>query len=184
MTTAVSKLTPEVKAMIGVEGEFVEASWWVVEKEGLRRFTQGLMDPDPRYWDEEFAKTTRYGEVVAPHIYVTYLNRTPPWVDDPVTQAFKENPVSDGSGTRVERGRGSLPRVPTDLVRNLNAGNDMEILQLPSLGDRIYAQSRYANIIERVGRDGAHMLIVTTETLYYNQRADLLCITRASGIRR
>ena len=183
MTTTETKLTDEVKAMMGVEGEFVEASWWVVEKEGLRRFTQALMDPDPTYWDEEFAKTTRYGEVVAPHIYATYLGRTPPSMDDPVTRAFQENPVSDGIGG-VRRGRGSLPRVPTDLVRILNAGNDMEIYQLPVLGDRIYSQARYGNIEERAGRDGAHMLIVTTETFYYNQRGDVLCITRASLMHR
>ena len=182
MTTAETKLTDEVKAMIGVEGEFIEASWWVVEKEGLRRFTQALMDPDPRYWDKEFAEASRYGEVITPHIYVTYLNKAPPRVEDPVTRAFRENPVSDGSGGRG--GRGALAHVPTDLVRNLNAGNDMEILQFPSMGDRIYSQARYADIIERVGRDGAHMLIVTTETRFLNQRGDVLCITRSSGIRR
>ena len=183
MTTAETKLTDEVKAMIGVEGEFVEASWWVVEKEGLRRFTQAVMDPDPRYWDEEFAKTTRYGEVVAPHIYATYLKRTPPWDEDPVIRAFRENPVSDGIGG-VREGRGYLPNIPTDLVRILNAGNEIEILQFPTLGDRIYSQSRYADITERVGRDGSSMLIVTNETHFYNQRGHLLCVTRQSGIRR
>ena len=39
-----SVLTPEVKAMIGVSGEVVEA-WGVVDAEYLRRFTQALMDP-------------------------------------------------------------------------------------------------------------------------------------------
>lgn len=183
MTTAETKLTPEVKAMIGVQGELVEASWWIVEREGLRRFTQALMDPDPRYWDEEFARNSRYGEIVAPHIYVTYLGKTPPWQDDPVSRAFKENPVSDGIGG-VRGGRGSLPPIPTDLVRNLNAGNDIEMLQFPSLGDRIYSQNRYYDIRERVGRDGAHMLVVTNETRFYNQRGHLLCITKSSGIRR
>ena len=183
MTTTGAKLTDEVKAMIGVAGEFIEASWWIVEKEGLRRFTQALMDADPRMWDEEFARKSRYGEIVTPGIYPTYLGKTPPWVGDPVTRAFKANPVSDGIGG-IRGGRGELPAIPTDLVRILNAGNDIEVFQYPSLGDRIYLQARYANIEERVGRDASHMLITTTETLYYNQRADLLCITRSSGIRR
>ncbi|MBI4200596.1 MAG: MaoC family dehydratase N-terminal domain-containing protein [Chloroflexi bacterium] len=183
MATAVTKLTPEVKAMVGVQGEFVEASWWVVEKEGLRRFCQALMDPDPRYWDDEFARTTRYGEVVAPHIYVSYLGRTSPSAGDPVSRAFKEDPVSDGIGG-VWEARGGLPNVPTDLKRILNAGNELEVYQLPTLGDRIYCQSRYASIAERTGTDGSPMLIVTTETAYYNQRGDLLCVTRASAIRR
>ena len=60
-----SALTPEVQAMIGVEGEVVEC-WGVVDEEYLRRFTQALMDPDPRYWDTELARTTRYGEIIIP----------------------------------------------------------------------------------------------------------------------
>ena len=48
-TTDETKLPPEVKAVIGVRGEFVEFSWWVIEKEELRRFNQALMDPDPRF---------------------------------------------------------------------------------------------------------------------------------------
>lgn len=183
MTTSQTKLTPQVKAVIGAKGEFVEASWWVVEKEGIRRLSQALMDPDPRYWDEEFAKTTRYGEIITPHIYVSYMGQTPPWEPDPVTQAFKQNPVSDGIGGMREP-RGSLPQIPTDLVRILNAGNEEEIFQFPSLGDRIYSQSSIANIVERVGRDGAHMLIVTNETRFYNQRGEDLCVTRSSGFRR
>ena len=41
-----SALTPEVRAMIGVEGEVVE-SWGYVDQEYLRRFTQAVMDPRP-----------------------------------------------------------------------------------------------------------------------------------------
>ncbi|PKB67536.1 MAG: hypothetical protein BZY82_02800 [SAR202 cluster bacterium Io17-Chloro-G3] len=183
MVDTESKLTDEVRAVIGAEGEFVEASWWVVEKEGLRRFSQALMDPDPRFWDDEFAKASKYGEITTPAIYCSYLDRAHPSQEDPVTRAFKENPGSDGIGG-VRGGRGSLPNVPTDLVRILNAGNEIEVYQYPSIGDRIYSQGRYSGITEREGRDGSRMLIVTAETRYYNQRGDLLSITRSSTIRR
>lgn len=183
MVDTESKLTDEVRAVIGAEGEFVEASWWVVEKEGLRRFSQALMDPDPRFWDDEFAKASKYGEITTPAIYCSYLDRAHPSQEDPVTRAFKENPGSDGIGG-VRGGRGSLPSVPTDLVRILNAGNEIEVYQYPSIGDRIYSQGRYSGITEREGRDGSRMLIVTAETRYYNQCGDLLSITRSSTIRR
>ena len=185
MSCGKTYLTDEVKALIGTTGEKVQASLWEIEKEGLRRFTQAIMDPDPRYWDEEFAKTTKFGGVITPPIYCTYLNRTPPGTTDPITQAFRENPVSDGIQNMV-RGdqRGRLPEIPTDLVRTLNAGNEIEVFMYPSLGDTIFSQSKIANIHERVGRDGSHMLITTTETTYTNQKDEVLCITRASGIRR
>ena len=184
MSCGKTYLTDEVKAVIGATGDKVEASVFGIEKEGLRRFTQAIMDPDPRYWDEEFAKTTKFGEIITPPIYCTYLKKTPPGAVDPITRAFRENPVSDGIGG-MDRGSGSgLPEIPTELVRVLNAGNEIEVFKYPSIGDTIYAQSTIANIHERTGRDGAHMLIVTTETTYTNQKDEVLCITRASGIRR
>lgn len=176
-----TKLTNEVKAMIGVTGEKVEC-WNAIEKEGLRRFTQALMDPDPRYWDEEFAKSTKYGEIITPPIYCAYLQKTPPGGEDPVTRAFREDPQSDGLGN-VKR-PGDLPPIPTDLKRILNGGNEMELYKYPSLGDAVSFQNKYADISERVTKDGSHMLIVTQETRYWNHKEELLCITRLSLIRR
>lgn len=177
-----SALTPEVRAMIGVSGEVVE-SWGYVDVEYLRRFTQAVMDPDPRYWDQEFAESTRYGGVIAPPIMVSYMvSRHRPDQEDPITRAFQENPESDGIGS-VER-PGALPPVPTDLVRVLNAGNELEIYQYPHLGDKIYFQNRYSDIRERSGRDGRAFLIITVETSFTNQNGSLLCITRQSSIRR
>ena len=179
-------LTEEVRALIGTTGERVEASLWGIEREGLRRFAQAVMDPDPRYWDEEFVKSTKFGQIITPAIYCTYLNRkTPPGADDPISGAFRENPNSDGiGGLESKESEGALPLVPTELKRVLNAGNAIELFQYPTLGDRIFSQAKLANISERAGRDGSHMLIITTETTYTNQRDEVLCILRASTIRR
>ncbi|MDO8751033.1 MAG: MaoC family dehydratase N-terminal domain-containing protein [Dehalococcoidia bacterium] len=176
-------LTEELKALIGTTGERVQACLWGIEKETLRKFTQAVMDPDPRYWDEEFARGTKFGELVTPGIFCTYLNKTPSSVEDPVTKGFRQNPVSDGFA--IERGgRGSLPRVRSELVRILNAGNEIEVLQYPHLGDVVFSQAKIANIEERGGRDGSHMLIVTNETIFTNQKGEVLCITRGSAIHR
>jgi hydroxyacyl-ACP dehydratase HTD2-like protein with hotdog domain len=177
-----SALTAEVKAMIGVTGDTVEA-WGVVDAEYLRRFTQAVMDPDPMYWDQEYARNSRYGEITTPPIMVSYLaSLIRPDQEDPITRAFEENPESDGTGS-VER-PGELPPVPTNLVRVLNAGNELEIYKYPSIGDKIYFQNRYSDIRERVGRDGKPFLIITRESRYWNQKDEVLCITRASTIRR
>ena len=186
--TGESALTPEVKAVIGASAAKIEASLpWGVEREGLRIFTQAIMDPDPRYWDDEFAKTTKFGAVITPPIYCTYLGRrTRPGSEDPITRAFAENPNSDGIGgvRDGEDGPGALPKVPTHLKRILNAGNEIEVRQYPKLGDRVFSQAKYADIKERVGKDGSRMLIVTTENVYTNQNGEVLCILRASSIRR
>ena len=181
-----SALTAEVKAIIGTTAERIEASSsWGIEREGLRRFTQAIMDPDPLYWDDEYAKTTRYGQVITPPIYCSYLaRRAQPGEEDSVTLAFKENPNSDGIGGIVGTKKGSLPPIPTPLKRILNAGNEIELRQYPKLGDRIFSQARYHSIKESVGKDGTRMLVVTTENIYTNQNDEVLCILRASGIRR
>ena len=179
-------LTDEVQSLIGATAERVEASMWGIEKEGLRRFTQALMDPDPRYWDEEFAKASKFGKLVTPAIYCTYLSRrAPPGSEDSVSRAFRENPNSDGiGGVESAERRGNLPPVPTELRRVLNAGNSIEVYQYPTIGDTIFSQSKIAGIQERTGRDGNHMLIITTETTYTNQDDEVLCILTAASIRR
>ncbi len=182
-----SVLTKEVKAVIGATAERIEASLpWGIEREGLRIFTQAIMDPDPRYWDDDFAKKTKFGAIITPPIYCTYLGRrTRPGEDDPITAAFKANPESDGiGGVQRSEQKGGLPPVPTHLKRILNAGNEIELRQYPKLGDRIYSQARYSDIRERVTKDGTRMLIITTETTFTNQNGEVLCILRASQIRR
>ena len=110
-----SALTDEVKAMIGMTAEKVEASLWGVEREDLRRFTQAIMDPDPRYWDDAFAKTTKFGGIVTPPIYCAFLSwKLAPGTDDPITRAFLEDPNADGGvtvrGEAVARCRRFPPR--------------------------------------------------------------------------
>ena len=189
MSEVKNPLTDEVKAVIGMKAEQIEASpHWGIEREGLRIFTNAIMDPDPRYWDDEFAKATKFGGIVAPPIYVSYIGRkTMAGTEDPVSRAFRENPNSDGIGG-VRQGPeskvGQLPLVPTPLKRILNAGNEIEVLAYPKLGDRIFSQASYHDIKGRVTKEGVAMLVVTTQTTYTNQDGQVLCILRASTIRR
>jgi len=189
MSETLNPLTDEIKALIGTTAERVEASPpWGIEREGLRIFTNAIMDPDPRYWDDKFAKGTKFCGIITPPIYCSYIGRkTLAGVEDPVSRAFRENPNSDGIGGVRDAGpdkKGALPPIPTPLKRILNAGNEIEVIQYPKLGDHIYSQARYSDVKGRVTKDGTPMLVVTTETTYTNQDGDVLCILRASTIRR
>ena len=189
MNEAMNPLTDQIKNLIGTTAERIEASPpWGIEREGLRIFTNAIMDPDPRYWDDEFAKETKFGGIVTPPIYCSYIGRkTLAGVEDPVSRAFRENPNSDGIGGVREGGverKGALPPIPTPLKRILNAGNEIELRQYPKLGDHIFSQAKYADVKGRVTKDGTPMLVITTETTYTNQDGDVLCILSASTIRR
>ena len=181
-----SYLTDEIMAMIGVESGITEA-WGTVERGALRRFTQAIMDPDPVYWDDEYASTTRFGGVVAPPLYPSFASRRPPGTPDPLDY-FAEDPEWDGisGGPRLNQASGTgrpLPPVDLPLKRLLNGGLEAEFFQQAKPGDRIFAKSRYVAFSERESR-GGHMVFIVTETTYTNQDDDLLLKVRSTTIRR
>ncbi|MFA7250004.1 MAG: MaoC family dehydratase N-terminal domain-containing protein [Dehalococcoidia bacterium] len=189
MTTGNSQqpvLTDEHRALIGVEAQPV-TSPEPLERGAMRRFVQAIMDNDPVYWDEEYARQTRYGGVVVPPLAVTSVSRRRPGTPDPLDH-FKVDPDWDGAsppaGRAQERPAGSLPPVLTPtLPRLLNGGVSAEFFAYGRPGDYITARQKYADITERTGRDGP-MVIVVTETTYTNQDALLLCKVRQTLIRR
>lgn len=193
MSEPQNPLTDEIRALIGVTADKVAAGpEWGIEREGVRIFTHAIMDPDPLFWDDAYAATTKFGEVVAPPIYCSYVGRkVPPGSVDALSEAYAKASAahrtydgSSGERDAIASKQGALPRIPTPLKRNLNAGNEMELYKFPAMGDRIFSQARYADIVGRVSSSGEPMLVVTTETIYTNQDDELLCILRASNMIR
>ena len=189
MSETKNPLTDEVKALIGVSAEKVEASPpWGIEREGLRIFTNAIMDPDPRYWDDEFAKTTKFGGIVTPPIYCSYIGRkTLAGVEDPITRAFTREPElrRHRRGARGRRGpQGRAAADPDAAEAHPERRQRDRGAAYPKLGDHIYSQAKYSEIKGRVTKDGTAMLVVTTQTTYTNQNGDVLCVLRASTIRR
>jgi acyl dehydratase len=189
MTTAQPEthLTDEIKAMVGQETDWTDLSDPVIP-EGLRRFTQAIMDDDPIYYDEEYAKNTKYKGIVCPPLYGGG-NRRKPGTPDPL-QYIIDHPDSDGTGGggggggEEGAGRRTLPRLNLPgLPRLLNGGTAGEFFQYLRPGDRTKSKSRYASIVEREGREGK-MLIITTERVIHNQNDELVAIIRSTSIRR
>src|SRR5262245_1462524 len=87
-------ITPEIKALIGVEGE-PQTSWEPVERSEVRRFAQAVMDDDPIFWDVAYVKDMRYGAVVAPPLFPLFAQRRAPGSSDPLAPAATE-PDFDG----------------------------------------------------------------------------------------
>lgn len=174
-----SYLTPEVKALIGMEGE-PETCWEPVERSEIRRFAQAIMDDDPTYWNDAYAKNSKYGSIVAPPLFPLFGLRRPPGTPDPLRDAATD-PDFDGFAGLLRTG---LPPVPLpNLPRLLNGGSEVEFYQLPKVGDRITARAQYLDIYEKSGRSGT-MVFIVIETRYLNQHDDLLLVSRVTLIRR
>ena len=174
-------LTPEAKALIGQTTDVVEM-YDVIDKETIRRIIHGIPDQDPRYWDEELAGP-RFGGTTTPPLLLSYVaRRKPPWEQDQMDEIM-DSDWFDDSGGGMGRQEEALPslRDAAPVKSHLHAGDEFEIYRYPKVGDRIFYQSRWVDIIEKTGRRG-RFLLITTETRYWNQDDELLLVMRSVGI--
>lgn len=176
-------LTAAVRDLIGHTTEVTEM-YGTVDLETVRRYIVGIPDQDPRHWDTDLA-SDRFGGTTCPGAMVTYIAyRKPPWEPDEVHKKMLDDWFSDGGGiARAVKGLPSIRSVaPTR--RQLHAGDEIEILRYPRIGDRVYFQSKYADIEEKTGKDGTPFLLITKEIRFWNQNDETLCIIRTISIER
>ncbi len=176
-------VTVEMKALIGSEGEARESNEQATWGEH-RRFIQAIMDEDRIYYDEEYAKNTRYGGIVMAPLFPGSLNRRLMGTPDPISEGFRRNPEYDGIGGGGEGGRGGLPRIDLpNMPRTLNGGNEIEFFQYLKLGEKTVSKPKLADIYEREGRSG-RMVFIITESEVRNEKGELIMISRGTSIRR
>jgi acyl dehydratase len=143
-------VTEEVKKLIGSETEphVVE-----VERGAIRRFAEAIGDPNPIFNDEQQARKSRYGTMIAPPTF----------------------------GRSLGGGFFNI-RLNLQSFRGLDGGSEWEYFEPIRPGDRITVVSRLADIREASGRLGA-MVFIITETRYTNQFDQLCVIQRSTAIR-
>jgi uncharacterized protein len=115
----------------------------------IQHFAAMVQDPNPAYWDPEFAQQV-WGGLVAPPALLTGLLMPPPWVP---------------SG---ERPTASIAiRVPLPGTAIINASNDAEFLTPILEGDRLSIVEEVVAVSpSKTTRLGAGHFIETLETYY------------------
>ena len=144
-----SAITPEMRAAVGVESEPYTND---VEKGAIIKFARAIGDSNPIYTDEEAARNSRYGGIVAPPTFFRSMRSGAMKVD-------VQNPYS----------------------ANLDGGSEWEYYEPVRPGDRITVTTMISNIFERAGRLG-NMVFIQRETRYVNQFDTLVAIQRTTGI--
>ena len=66
-----SLLTPDIKAMVGLETNLPNLE--SIDKTTIIRYVQAISDLNPLYIDEEYAKETDYGGIIAPLTFITRI---------------------------------------------------------------------------------------------------------------
>ena len=155
-----SLITEEIKSKIGVEGK---PRVYEIEKGLIRRFALAIGDPNPLWQDEEYARKSRYGGIIAPPALIIALG----WED------FQKDGVSRQD------------------VAGLHGGTDLESYQPIRAGDTITITNKLVDARERDSNRLGKMAFLNYERTYKNKEQELVAtcrqliiIYKAEGVKR
>jgi len=148
---------------------------WPVSASDIRRWAQNVYWPEvpPRlYWDEEYAKTTRWGGIIAPDEFNPFAFPLEGSYGQEAALAEVEGRPAPSSGT-MGSGPGS---------NAMNGGQTIRYHAPIRPGDVISTTSALVDWNERQTRLGLTMF-VTNETRWTNQNGELVCVKTQVSIR-
>ena len=147
--TQESAITGEMRAAINVESE---PNVNEVEKGAIIKFARAIGDSNPLFTDEEAARNSRYGGLIAPPTFLRSLTSGP-----------------------------LKAQVKSPYPANLDGGSEWQYFEPVRAGDRITVTTYIDDMFEREGRLG-NMLFIVRETKYVNQFDRTVALQRSTGI--
>jgi len=157
-----ARVPEDVLAMIGME----KVRQYDVTTRDIKRFAQAIGEANPVHFDEEYAKSTKYGAIVAPPLFCQMFT----YEDVP-----QDRLPSDGSPVEID--------VPVPAKRTFGGGSSYEIFQWVKAGDKIIAKSTLKDVFIKNGRSGRlYFIVVCTE--FSNQKNELVAKETATYIKR
>ena len=153
----------EVRALIGKEQKISEADAYLakrpVDASELRRYALSLEDSNPLFYEEEYAKNTPWGGIIAPPTFV------------------------HTSGAGIALVVVHIPGVDDWPHGNLFAGSEFDFYLPIRVGDTIRPVTKIYDAVEKNGNFVGPMVLITAETSFFNQRNELVCNWRQSVMR-
>ena len=156
-------LPEEVTKLIGQTGDTVIME---VERGAIRKYADAVGENNPLYWDDEYAKNSGYGSIIAPPGFFGWPTK---WDVMPIVTKLREELVS----ALTQAGYG----------RVLDGGIEYEFFCPIRAGDILTAVPRIVDIFERGGKAGK-LAFSITETTYTDQNGDLVAKARQTVIHR
>jgi acyl dehydratase len=160
--TDVSGVVDELKKYVGMLTEPVVNE---VERGAIRRYAEAIDDPNPLYRDLEYARNSKYRELICPPGFFGWPTK-----------------VSMGAIEMMGKLYGIL--IEAGLVRMLDGGVEYEFFVPVRAGDTLTWYAKFADVQEREGKSGKKMVLLTTEMIYINQNGDLVAKRRQTFIAR
>ena len=135
----------------------------------MQRYAHAVNDLNPLFLDDEAAKNTAFGGVIAPFQYFQIVFTQP-----------KPQEEMRGDGTPAA---GTSFRPPIPLQRGMAGGQEVEYHRPIRPGDVLTRTSKIADITERRGQTGP-LVFTTTETTYTDADGKPVVTVTTTGIAR
>ncbi len=150
-----SLLTPDIKAMVGLETDLPDPE--SIDKTTIMRYVQAISDLNPLYIDEEYAKETDYGGIIAPPTYM-----------------FDVIPAA----TEIGNDGRDVTRIALPGFKVARGGNEYQFLEPARPGDVIMRRGKIVDVFERDSKKVGKIIFIVYDTTYSNQDARVLGINR------
>jgi acyl dehydratase len=156
------EMPQEVLGRIGVE----KVRRYEVTKRDIKRFAQAIGEASPLHCDDDYAKRTRHGAIVAPPLFCQVFT-------------FEDVPADrlppDGSPVEID--------VPIPAPRTVGGASSYEVFQRVRPGDQITVTSTLKDVFTKDGTSGT-LYFVVVETRFSNQRGEPVASESATYIKR
>ena len=159
-------LPEEIKKLIGTSGK---VQFYEVEKGAIRRFADAVDDANPLYYDDEYARNSKYGSIIAP----------PGFFGWPLKQA-RNSPLVINIPPELEA---ALEQAGYPLSLVLDGGMEYEFFLPVHAGDTLAAVTTVRSLRERSSETGT-IIVAFLDTTFHNQQGALVAKQQAMFIRR
>lgn len=141
-----------------------------VEKGAIEKYVDAVDDPNPIYWNEDYAKKSKYGSLTAPPGFYGWPS---------IMKMKTENrPLPLAIGGELAQ---ALAEVGYGRV--VNGTMAFEFFQPVYAGDVLTSEAVIESIVEKEGRSG-RMVFVTTKRAYYNGKGEKVATQSHTTVHR
>jgi len=154
----------ELKAMIGQDQAEMMATDEVC-KHMIRHWCEAMEDANPLYTDEEYARNSKYGSIIAPPPMIWS------WVIPPLWPSSGRPELWESIFQACAKG-GFDQVIDTDV--------EMEFYRPLFPGDRVTAVIKMYNVTEEKRTNLGRGHFITVESIYKDQKAELVCVQRVT----
>lgn len=141
-----------------------------VEKGAIEKYVDAVDDPNPLYWNEEYARKSKYGSVIAPPGFLGWPS---------IMKMKTENqPLPLAIGGKLAQALAEI-----GYGRVVNGTMAFEFFQPVYSGEALNSEAVIESIVEKEGRSGKMVFVTTTRT-YYNSMGEKVATQSHTTVHR